>query len=1604
MRTLALICRTILAGCLLLVGNNTVRGQLNAGFSASSVSGCAPLVVKFTDESTGSPNSWRWDLGNGTISFMQNPAATYFNPGTYTIKLVVSNGIRSDSVVKVQYITVYANPVIQFSASDTTGCFPLNVQFTDFSSAGAGIIEWREWDFGDGTISTAANPEHRYTAAGSYTVSLQVRNSHGCTETFTRPAYIKLNAGVKADFGFTVPNSCKPPTVVHFTNKSSGTGSLNYEWDFGDGQRSTQTNPVHTYNNPGTYPIKLVVRNSTGCADSIVRSNLINIGTVKAAFAAPAMVCSNTPVSFSNNASPAPAGSLWSFGDGTFSTETNPVKAFGKPGTYQVKLVADFGACKDSVTQPVRVVAAAKAAFLISDSTTCGAPFTAQLTAQTPDAVSYQWLLGDGGSASGKTVSHTWQLAGDYDITLIVTNAAGCTDTLVKKNHLQIRTPRVTITNLPQEGCVPFEWKPSLDISTIDSIAGFLWYFGDGTTSTEKQPQHVYTTPGTYTVRLVYTTTSGCRDSVVVNESIKVGNKPHVAFSGTPLISCAGQLVWFKDESTGPKADKWLWKFGDFSTSMEQNPAHTFLDTGYLSVKLIVWSNGCKDSLFKPRYVYIKPPVARYMVAAVDCSNRLTRKFFDKSIGATAWFWDFGDGQTSTERNPVHRFDRPGKYLIKLTVKNETCEHWRWEELAVLDEKADFTASTPEVCKNLSVTFNAINSDAANVARYSWTFSKGGKIYGSPVGRTLQFAFPEAGQYDVKLVVTDMLGCKDSITRPAMIRVNGPTADFSVLNPEVCTNTMVRFADSSVSDGQHPIQQWKWDYGDGISESLSGSPFQHIFTKSGVYPVTLTVTDNRGCTDTRVRQHAVTISRPITGFESPDTSSCTAGPVRFINQTTGNDPVYTWYFGDGQQTAAQQPAHTYLLEGDYTVKLVAVDRYGCSDSTIRQQYIHIRDPRAGFTMSDSFATCPPLLVNFTHQSRHARQVLWDFGDGNRSVLANPSHVYTYPGVYKAKLIVTSPGGCQDSMERTIIVKGPTGSFTYDKLKGCVPTAIRFTAQSNQSVKYIWDYNDGEVDDNGAKAVSHLYSAMGAYLPRMILQDPQGCRVPIMGKDTIHIYGVDARFTSNSNLLCDSGRVQFTNSSVSNDLISSYRWVFGDGAISTEKDPVHHYKQPGVITPKLTVYTQAGCTNTASIKQPLRIAGSPLAVIESPEGACVPAQLRFHGKQMKADTAGLRWQWDFGNGISAQEKNPDTVDYAVAGEYQTRLVLTNSAGCSDTAWRTVHAWPIPAVDAGRDLDICRDSKIQLTATGADSYQWFPVTALSCADCANPMASPVQDIRYTLKGKNKFGCAATDSIQIRVKQPFRMVVGKGDTLCKGESFRLLASGADQYSWSPSKWMENNTVGNPEVKPDSTVIYRVIGRDSQGCFADTGYVPVKVYTYPIGSAGEDKTISAGNQVTLKAVVSEDVTQLKWHPSAGLSCVTCATPVANPRQTTTYTLETRNRGGCMTRDQITVFVFCNNANVFVPNTFSPNGDGNNDVFYPRGKGIFSIRSFKVFNRWGELVFDQSNIQPNDLSKGWTGTHKGKPAPGDVYVYTMDVVCENNVVLNYKGNVALIR
>jgi gliding motility-associated-like protein len=1600
MKTVWLSMRRTLLLLLFCTGiRQAATAQIHADFTATPAAGCAPVFVHFNDASTGSPTYWKWDLGNGAISFLQNPSTTYFNPGKYTIKLVIKKANLADSIVKLSYITINALPKPLFKASDTTGCYPLNVHFTDQSQAQEGsIVKW-EWDLGDGSVSSLQNPVHSYASPGNYNVILKITNTAGCVSTLSKAQYIKIKDGVKAGFSFINNNVCKPPSIINFTNSSTGTGTLSYQWAFGDGNTSAQINPSNIYNTPGLYSIQLIVNNNIGCTDTLVKKDSIVVGVAKAAFTAPDSICQDAAFQVINNSQPVANNVLWSFGDGSSSTDVNPVKQYAVAGIYPVSLMIDFGSCKDTSTKLIKVLPKPAINFTADNIAACKAPLTVHFTNLTVDGVSYKWWFGDSTYSTQQNPSHTYLQNGTYNLTLIVTNSNGCTDTLKKPGFIIIQPAEIEMLNLPATGCAPVVFSPLYNIKSVIPVTGYSWNFGDGTSSVLPNPSHTYNSAGSYTITLSYTTADGCTLTNTYPNGVKVGQKPAANFTAWPTDACASIPIHFTDNSTGTVTN-WLWQFGDGTSDTSRNPSHLYSDTGYFNVRLIASNNGCPDTLLIPKLVHIKPPVAKFAVN-FNCANPYRFVFTNYSVGATSWVWDFGDGTTTNAKDPVHIYSTKGSYFVTLTVNNGTCTHAATYLARIVVEKADFIASSINVCKGDSVLLQPVGFNAGNIVYYQWLFG-----YGTDTARVIKVAYNKSGKYTIRLIITNITGCADTMTKTDYIVVNGPSANFDALKNSACLNTGggIQFTDSSTTDGVHAIKKWQWDFGDSSIQTFTAPPFNHVYTAAGYYTVRLKTTDTQGCIDSTGKPNLLYIANPKAGFGSPDTMSCQNKPISFTNQSSGAALNYSWSFGDAANSAVQDPIHNYALVGIYDIGLKVIDSYGCRDSVFKPKYIHIDEPKALFTISDSVGTCPPLIVSFTNQSKYYQQMAWDFGDGTGAQMNNPVHYYNYPGTYYARLIVTSPGGCTDTLFKKIEIKGPTGTFIYDKTISCNPGTVVFTAQTENTKSFIWDFNDGSTINTADSTVNHTYTSLGIYLPRMILEDAQGCKVPVLGRDTVRIFGVNSLFNSNKNLLCDAGLVSFTDSSLSNDLIAEYEWRFGDGSTSTDKDPSHTYTTTGIYPVQLIVTTLNGCKDTSRQASNIKVVGSPQVSIRGDSGACAPATLSFFADIVVADTSAFVWQWSFGNNNTSSQQNPGSVTYQQAATYNVTMNASNSSGCVTTRTKPVIIHPVPNLDAGNNTVICEKKTATLQAIGADTYVWSPATALSCTNCAAPVASPDSNIIYRVHGENIFGCKADDSVIIRVKHPFTMLVGNGDTLCKGESFRLSANNAELYDWTPSTGLDNNHGKTVLARPQQTTMYRVVGYDSIGCFYDTGFIKLIVYAFPVVDAGADKTIPVGTSVELNAKVSTDATFIQWQPSVGLSCSNCPNPVANPKQTTAYKVTVMNEGGCINKDELTVFVVCNNGNIFLPNTFSPNGNGTNDVFYPRGTGLYNIRSMRIFNRWGAPVFEASNFQANDASKGWKGDYKNKPAPNDVYVYFVEVICENNAILTYSGNIALIR
>jgi len=1426
-----------------------------ANFTANITSGCAPLTVAFTDQSTGAPTSWNWQFGNGQLSTNQNSTVTYNTPGVYTVKLVVRNANGIDDEEKIDYITVYAAPTAAFSANLTTACVPASIQFTDNSTTppGVTISEW-QWTFGDGGTSNVQNPTHTYNANGFYTVSLTVKSGSGCTHTAVYTNYIRIVSGITTNFTFLPPSTCKAPFVVTLQDQSSGPGTLSYTWNLGNGQNSNQQNPTTIYPAASNYTVQLDVQSNLGCKGSIQKT--ITIAGTTTDFTIPGSNCIGQILNFQNSSSSNPVSSSWDFGDGTTSGQINPIKTYLAAGTYQVRLINQYANCTDSVTKPVTVIDKPVVDFTANDTASCSAPFTVQFTDNTTGATGWLWDFGDGSTSTQQNPSHQYNTLGDYSVTLTVTSGAGCSNTLTKKDYILIRKTTVDISNVPTGGCVPFTFKPLPVITTVDDIVSYNWDLGEpGAVYTTQFPTHVYNTPGTYPVKLTVTTQSGCVATVMVVDSVKTGTPPTVNFSYSPTTPiCASTPINFTDLSTTtPGADvQWNWDFGDNTNSTAQNPTHIFKDTGSIIVKLEVSNNGCIGSVSQT--LQILPPVANFGYK-LDCNNRKQVTFIDSSLtniiyGPITYVWQMGDPANTTipgAAPPTFTYPGFGVYNVTLTVTNGPCSYTITKQIKVSDDKADFSINKNPVCKNDQFLLKAINSDSALITSYTWTIGSDPPLVDTT--RSIAYSISTNGNYDVTLTLLDNFGCVLTKTAPAYIDVIGPVAGFVPVGLGGCADKVTTFNDLTTSAA--PIAKWEWDFGDGTQQTYTSPPFTHTYTQAGSYTVSLKVTDNIGCADSYSNAPLnLLVTNSKVGFRA-DTIYCPSAPLQFTDTSSGPILSYVWSFSDGGSASFQNPKHAFPNgDADYTVKLKITDAAGCQDSVTKTNYIKIRKPKPAFILNDTVSICPPLVSRFTFQGQDYKSLLWDFGDGATSTFPDPVHFYNQYGTYIPKLYLIGNGGCIDSAESKVNVYNPSGSvqINFNPATSCNSVTANFNIVSPPTFKFQLFFGDGTSDTSQQRTLSHFYKSPGNFMPYIYLYDSSGCVISVSSPIPVYVYGAIPLFGKDKKEFCDQGDVTFSNFTLNNDPVISNTWDFGDGSTSTTQSPVHNFSSPGLYSIKLNVVTQNQCAS--SFTDTIRVYRTPLNSITSRDTLCLNMAEQFKGVLTQPDTS-INWQWNFGNGSSSSQQN-STVTYGASGNFSVQVTATNKIGCFATSTKNIYVAPLP------------------TAT-----------------------------------------AITD--------PLAVISGSGTNL--------------------------------NMK----------------------------YT--------------GNIISYL-----------WTPQLGLDCFDCPIPFATPRTTTKYTVAVQDKYSCVNKGNVTVQVVCDNRNFFIPNTFSPNSDGSNDIFYPRGQGIFRIKSLRIFNRWGEMVFENREFQANDASAGWNGMYKGKKVTPDVYVYQIEIYCTNDQIFKLAGNVALIQ
>jgi PKD repeat protein len=644
----------------------------------------------------------------------------------------------------------------------------------------------------------------------------------------------------------------------------------------------------------------------------------------------------------------------WIFGDGQRSSEANPSRAFDKAGTYLVTLVAtDNSLVSSSVSRNVTVLGVPPEAKWQATPASPSSLDTVQFADASTDLdgriVAWAWDFGDGQRSAAQHPAHRFADNGRYTVSLQVWDDDGQTAT--HANALEVRNlaPQARFTWLPADPlsgqAVQFR-DASLDQD--GTIASWRWDFGDGASSEAQHPTHAFRGKGPQKVTLTVRDDDGAQHAW--DSLVEVRNRPPQAdFATDPIVATEGQPVRFLDRSSDPdgRVVERVWSFGDGSISTHDGPTHTYLTGGNLTLSLTVKDDdGARSTAVKVLHVN-RRPIPAFSVTPVQPTTQEDARFTDASVDpdgrVAAWAWEFGDGNTSAERHPAHRYARTGAYTVQLTITDHEGGQASLRRLLNVSNavpRANFLVAPLVPTTNRDATFTDASTDPdGRVVAWAWAFGDGA----SGSGSTVSHRYARSGSYPVTLTVTDDDG--HQATAVQVVRVNvAPIAAFTMSPGNPSTTTDVRYADGS-SDPDGSIAAWAWDFGDG-HRSSERHPV-HRYASQGLYTVQLTVTDNDGGTTTLAKPLVVGSLAPTAAFAMAPEKPVAGEAVQFTDASVDPDGrivAWAWDFGDGQRSAVQHPAHAYAGTGIFPVRLTVTDDAGKTASVEKPLRVYSAGP------------------------------------------------------------------------------------------------------------------------------------------------------------------------------------------------------------------------------------------------------------------------------------------------------------------------------------------------------------------------------------------------------------------------------------------------------------------------------------------------------------------------------------------------------------------------------------------------------------------------------------------------------------------------------------
>jgi len=1484
-------------------------------FTVDSSQGCAPLTVTFTNTTTLKDYfTYTWNFADGSPTYNGvDTSHTYTSPGWFWVTLNAYDSIGNNvgQYGTQVYLEGAQNPIY---VSDTLVCPGKQIWFDQWDGSSS-----KFWDFGDGNTSTNDwGTQHAYSATGTYTVTLVLGFNSCPSDTLTTTVVVTDTIPANATLYVNKTAAC-PSEQLNFW--PAAWDATTFAWDFGDGNTSVLTNPYHTYTVTGTYSVTLTTTNL--CGNSATDTLVIIITDT--------LLPNNNGFSMSvNTACPGKQIEFysnnweddwsWDFGDGYTASSQYPKHTYSTAGVYTITHTMT-NACgnQTSVTDSITIDATIlpNPGFGYNPNPACPGE-RVNFNASQWDAKTFNWDFGDGNTSVLQYPFNEYASAGDYAVTLTVTNECG--NSATQTDTVSI-SDSVLIPNWVYSYVYPTEACPGENIQ-FNASWGFPTYifdYGDGnidTVSNNPYQQHTYDSAGTYNTSITIMNYCGIDttmyDTITINSSMPIPN--WVNLNAYPDPVCPGENIQFYGPWGYPSYE---WLMDDGSDTIVTSSAYitySYDTAAVYNVALIV-TNFCGDdtTLYDSITVSSTLPVPSFVYMSgwpnPACPGEDVN--FNAYSGFSSYVWDFGDSSasvTTSNEQVTHQYDSAGLYNASVTLTNYCGNDTTIYTNIQIDTSIQvpnwlwFNVYPDQVCPQQEVN---LNTDWG-YASYLWDFGDGYSALGS---NNTYYSYDSVGTYDVSVTVSN--SCGNSVTLNSTVTVDSAAGFPSWIsmwyspNP-VCPGELVTLGTYS------GYSTYVWDFGDGDSILTTTGPYiDHAYQAAGDYSASVTIVN--GCGDSITVYQTIDVNDDVTipwlWIDLPNNPSCPGDEV-VMNVWGGSNYIYDWDFddGSGDTTIGTGTSHAYDSVGTYNVVVTATN--SCGNSITTSKTVNINNtatptlyPWTWGTLGESQVIgCPGDAVVFYFEG--ISDNTWDFGDSTSGVATEVfindngqpitiiKHAFSTAGNYTVTLTLTNGCGNSATSSKTftvssnllvnggLIVDPPTSTSGYTTC-----SSIGFVAYGGSS--YSWDFGDGTIITNSpTPTTTHTYSDAGNYAVNVSITN--GCGNTATYSVTMTVTGVGGTTVTASEstaISCFGGSDGSADAGVSGGN-TPYTYLWDDSGAQTNATATG--LPSGTFN--VTVTDNLGCEGLASvtINDPAQIALSS----SSTQSSCGSSDGTATVFVVSGGTSPFTYAWSSG-GSSATEDSLAVGTYTVTVSDANNCSSSTSTSISEAGGGTVSLDAVTDATCNGDAD----GAISITLSGGSTpYTYLWSSGDTIEDITGLTAGS-----YVLTVTDAAGCQASYNTTVSEPDALAITFTTVDADCgsaNGSSTANVTGGTSPYTY---QWDSNaGSQTNALATSLSANAYDITVTDGSGCTTSATATVSNANAPQITLTVTDISCNGAGDGAISTSVSGGTTpyQYIWTWSGGGS----SSPSLSGLEAGAYTLMLQDGSGCWAGMGVTI------------------------------------------------------------------------------------------------------